>query len=234
VCSGVVYAQHHETDTAFIADASLHLYKIHAQALGINARLYNGMDYSGYWYPGETIGHPYWSSNQWGKGSIEYDGQLYPDVEIMYDVMHDKVVINNPYSRLKLELITEKVKGFILHGHQFRNVLHPGTKPFIPPGIYDILCEGGVSLYAKRTKTHQQSLGTRSVVNEFREATRFYISRGDFFYSVNSKNSLLKVLADEKSQLRKYILKNKISFTKNREQAFLQVTRFFNELKNQI
>src|SRR5262245_1186863 len=63
------------------------------------ARLYNGFLHIGYSHKIEGVA--YYPDNNWGKGTVIYDGLEFPDVNMLYDVYKDELVIQH-FHRLML------------------------------------------------------------------------------------------------------------------------------------
>jgi hypothetical protein len=224
---GSLRAQRAAVDTTFFVPAAQQAHDLHAHAMGANAGLYNGVHYKESPIRIADVGYPLAWDGKWEQGTIDYDGQHYSNVEMNHDLVRDKVVIVNPYTQLKIELINEKLASFSLHGHEFvRLAPVPGQ---LTGGFYDVLVSGPVQLFLKRTKTRQPHVAQGMSGVDFRETRQFYLFRNDTYFPVATRASVLKVLADRKVELRKFMSKNKIRFRKGREQALVQIVRFFNE-----
>ncbi len=89
------------------------------KTLGPELSLYNGIYYRGYnRYPNDE-GQPYFGSDDLIDGSVFYDGTLYENVAMQYDLVEDKLIIDHKYGAVRLELITKKIKYFIFNRHHF-------------------------------------------------------------------------------------------------------------------
>jgi hypothetical protein len=71
-------------DTTFITVAVQNTIKFYRDALGAQARLYNGGKYEA---PEHTLEqHPYFLSEDWLDGDVFYDGEYFRNIPLMYDL----------------------------------------------------------------------------------------------------------------------------------------------------
>lgn len=227
---GAALSQTHATDSAFLLSAVKNAHELYSRSLGVGSHLLNGVQYKEYIANLDDVGHPYFESDDWVEGSVHYDGDLYEGVAILYDLLQEKVVIEHPYAGLKLELISEKINYFSLSGHRFVRLDADTMKNSpIHTGFYDVLYDGRVKLYAKRRKEKKEQIVQTELQVQFLKSDRIYILKQGLYIPVKTKSSLLDVFNDRKSDLRKYIRKNKINFRKHREDAITRVVSFYDE-----
>src|SRR6185295_14963170 len=168
--------------------------------------------------------HPY-LIDDWEDGSIFYDGELFSDVALMYDISDDKVIIEHYSSREKIQLIVSKVSWFTLKKRRFVRLEGPTVK-----GFYEELYDGPTKVYAKWEKTLQKSISGNAIHMYFDEKLFTYIYKDHIFYPVKTKKSILTVLADHKSELNKFIGKNKIGFRTDRGKNIARVTEYYDNI----
>jgi len=227
---GAAYSQTRATDSIFLMSAVRNAHELYSRALGVGSHLLNGVQYKEYNAHFDDVGHPYFASDDWVEGSVHYDGDLYEDVAILFDLFREKVVIEHPYAGIKLELISEKIKSFSLPGHRFVRLDADTIKNSpIRTGFYDVLYDGRVKFYVKRHKEKREQIVSGAIQIEFSDIVHFYIVKHGQYIPVKSKSSVLEVFQDRKSDLRKYIRKNKIHFRKSREEAITRVVSFYDE-----
>ena len=65
---------------------------------------------------------------------------------------------------------------------------------------------------------------------EFRVADTFYIRKDGKYDEVKSRRSVYKVFKDKKKQLQQYARSNRLKFRKQREEAILALTRYYDSL----
>ena len=89
--------------------------------IGENAHLYTGKEYTS--YSNGIKGYAFYLTDQMQSGDIFYDGTLYSDVPLLYDIVRQEVVINRYNQEARMKLLNEKVKYFTFSGHTFENIL---------------------------------------------------------------------------------------------------------------
>lgn len=201
--------------------------EIYFRTLNSELNLYNGVYYRGYNQNDSDEGQPYFGSDNWYGGSISYDGVLYENVSMMYDLLEDKVIIDHQYGGVKLELIKEKIKYFIINGHHFVHLTSALSNASIPPGFYEILFEGKNMSYARWQKKRIDVVTAHEVQVRYEDQNRFYILKGNKYFPVKTKSSILNVLKDKKPALQKFIRKQKLKFGTRCAESIPKVLSFY-------
>ena len=214
-------------DTVLLSRGISHVMGIYTKAIGGDAHLYNGIEYKPYKIQSIDKGDPYYLSSNWIVGSVNYEGQVYDSIGMLYDLVKDVLVVEHAYSHFKIELANEKVLSFSLGEHQFVNILNSDVTT-ISQGFYELLSNGKLHLYAKRKKGVFEEAKSGKTARLFLEADKYYIYRNDNYYPVKSKSSLLDILKDQNADIRKFISSNKIRFRRNFEAALVDIVRYYN------
>jgi hypothetical protein len=224
------FCQGPKADTAFAADARKNAQKVYSTSIAEQNSLYNGVEYKEYVFRPDDIGNPFFISDDWSDGTVVYDSGVYEHVGILYDLLTDKLIIEQPYSFFKLELISEKVKLFVLQGHTFVRLVGTGkSDSTVRSGFYDRLYNGKVKAYARHSKFTKETVRITGVLVEFLDKNSYYIYKDGKYHSVKSKASVLHVFRDRKKTLRRLIKKNKIKFGTDREGALAKVAQLYDE-----
>jgi len=219
---------------------STNLQKIASQfykSIGEESRLYNGHEYQPYDpHIKNNALFPY-DAKSWTAGAVDYDGVDYKNVPIMYDVYKDVVValLYNHFSMFSL--LSERVHDFSFSGHHFIRLNADqinNDKSGITTGFYEQLYAGKTEILAKRKKTLQNS-STAVAAPEtfFEESNNYYLKKGNTYYKISSKGSILKILKDKKNELQKYFRQNNINYGDNPEYAMAQMASYYDHLSNQ-
>jgi hypothetical protein len=184
--------------------------------MGPQSLVYNGREPAD--YP-QMKGHPYFVMEGVQKGSVVYDGILYQDLPLLYDLVKDHLIVFN-YAGDQISLATEKIKEFSLPGHRFMQIA----------GLYyDLLCSGKVILLSRRIKTIEESIVDLQVVYTASEKDKYFIVRDGVSYSVGNLNGLLDLLKDKKKEIRQDLRKRKIRYRKDHERALVAATQYYNQ-----
>jgi hypothetical protein len=227
---GTAYSQ--SSDTAFLKTAIANAHEFYRESQGVEAHLYNGVQYKEYNAHHNDVGQPFFITDDWTDGSVNYDGQWYTKVSMLYDLVSDKLVIEHPYGGIKLELISEKVIAFWHSGHHFVRLVHDTINNGSPSsGFYEARYVGKTSFYIKWQKTMIDEIIDREVHTVFRSNDRYIIFRDGTYYPVKSKSAVLDALADRKPAVKKFIHKSKIRFRKDKQLAITKIVEFYDTSK---
>jgi hypothetical protein len=204
--------------------------------IGQQSRLYSGREYMA--YDPHIKGNALYPLNaqSWTIGSVTYDGFLYKNVPLMYDIYKDVLVslLYNHFSAYML--LSERVSDFEFSGHHFVRVNADGLtddKSGITTGFYDQLYGGKTQVLARRIKTIQNSTNqTLALETYFIEANDYYVKKGGVYYKVSGQGSFLKLLKDKKPQLQKYMKDNGFKFRADPELAMARLAAYYDQVSN--
>ncbi len=181
--------------------------------------LYTGALYVRDYY--RVKGHPFFETDSLQKGEVLYNGVLYKNVELLYDLSHDNLITKYAEDA-NLVLVREKVAYFKLRGHLFavgNDAL--GTR------FYDVLYSGRIEVLAQRKKELVPWSKSMEFDAAFSQTNNYFIYKDSSYYKVNSKQELLDVLKDKQAGLKEFISKNKPDFRKHFETALLSVAMYY-------
>jgi len=217
-----------------VSDSSTPGYKnavaFYNQSLARELHLFNGRENRPYTHKFRT-GTPYFLTDNWSKGSIDYDGKLYENVSLMYDVARDEVVYLYFDEMSSIQIEKEKVSAFSVMGHHFIHIT-PDSLGSMVPGFYDELYNGKLSLLVRRTKNIQEFLNQSGEEFEVFSKDHYFIKKRNEYFPVSSKRSFLNNLSDKKKELQQYIRRNKFSFKKDIENAMTKSLAYYDQLIN--
>ncbi|GAB3333519.1 hypothetical protein GCM10027299_41140 [Larkinella ripae] len=222
-----VFGQSASADSSFRENAIRHANTRYVRSVTDQARFYNGAEYVG--HSPAIKGHPYVDS-LWRTGTITYDGVDYQNVQLLYDLVDDVVVVPHIDSVYRIQLQSIKVNRFTIPNHHFVRIVRDTARNIgLRTGFYDQLYDGRSKVLARRSKTIKSEFVQNTVKEEYLTENSFYIGKNGIFYPVKTKRSVLNLLADQKKTLRKYLRENRIKFAKNREAAIVKLTQQYDE-----
>ena len=205
------------------------------KSIGEQSRLYNGHEYLPYdrHIKGNAL-FPY-NADTWEPAEVNFDGIVYKNVPIMYDIYKDVVVVllYNKFSMFALR--NSKVHDFTFSNHHFVRVETDSLNNTsgISTGFYDQLYGGKIEILARRSKTIQNSSTTTATLEtSFISSNDYYLKKGDNYYKIGSQSSLLNALKDKKSALQQYIKSNSIGFRDDPEDAMTKIASYYDHLAN--
>jgi hypothetical protein len=234
--AGKTFGQSAQNDTANTRYALSNITANFYVAMGQQSRLYSGHEYLPYdrTIKGTAL-YPL-DAQTWAVGEVTYDGLLYKNVPLMYDIYKDVLIslLYNHYSMYTL--LSERVSDFTFSGHHFVRVNAEGLiddKSGIVTGFYDQLYGGKTEVLARRTKTIQNSTNqTLALETYFIGHDDYYIKKGNVYYKVGGQGSFLNVLKDKKQALQKYMKDNSFKFRTDPEVAMARLAAYYHQISN--
>ncbi len=200
------------------------------QGIAEQSRLYSGFIYDS--YDSSITGSAYLDDiDNWRAGTVDYDGQTFDNVSMVYDLYTDKLVVL-PYNHSSpLSLVSEKVKSFDLHSRHFVRVANSNSG--IKAGFYEQLYAGTSEVLKKVEKTLKSTSGSGGRQRYFvlvHETPDYYIKKNGTYYAVSSQSSVLDLFPDRKKELRQYIKTNRLQFKDFFEMALKTVATYYDSL----
>lgn len=192
------------------------------------SRLYNGIVHES--YPYQIKGHAYYISPELAVGSITYDELAYANVPLLYDLYKDQVIVRHYNGFSVIGLVSEKVDSFSLHNHHFIRLkadsIHGSV---IATGFYDQVYKGNVSMLVKRWKIINE-ITKDQVEKEFASRNNYYIVKGSTYYPIKKYKDLSAIFKDKAKEIKQHLKKSGIKFRKERENAILEATVYYDSL----
>lgn len=211
----------------FRKQAVQNLIGLYYQSLDAEAELYNAPVYERH-IPSFTSGHPFFVSDSFSVGTIGYNGLVYENVSILYDIVRDELITRSP-NGFAIVPIKPRVDSFSFLGRQFIK-LRNDTSDLATLSYYERLSNGNAQLLAKRIKTVQTSSGTTSVEKRVDVQDRYYIYRAGVFETIKNRNGLLDALKDNRNALQQFIKQNKLRFKQSFEEDAVKLVAYYNQL----
>ncbi len=227
-------AQQPLTDSAFYALSVSNIINGYKNQVKENLHIYNGSEY---FRPGHGVkGTPFFESDSMLVGSLFYDGSLYENIPLSYDLVTDNVIINNYQHDNILKLVPEKLNYFYIAQHLFVRITSDSLLPsFITTGFYEKLYDGKLTVFARYQKVAKQSAPNNSTENVIRylDYNNYFVLMNNTFYKADDKKDFLALMADKKEEIKKYMKENKIKINNdNRGASMKLVAEYYSQLKN--
>lgn len=199
------------------------LYKTYMTALGATSNLYSGSEYTAY-YP-STSGTPFWNA-EFHNGSISYEGIVYNDIAIAYDLVANEVLIRDA-KLVVIKLDKSKIDWFTIAGHTFAYVrADTSSANSLPADIYDMAYDGRVKVFVKRKKQVSRNIGPDGKY-PFMTYNAYFVYKGDRYYSVSKKNDLLKIFGDKGDAIKEFWKDLPLSYKNDPVQFIVRTADFF-------
>jgi hypothetical protein len=194
------------------------------------ARLYNGILYSGYDH--QAQGHPFFLSESFITGSIDYDGILYPELPLSYDLEKGILIIPSKQRNTTIQLLTEKLSQFTIDGHRFIYLL-PDSGAVNPPapGFYEVLYKGSTTALVRHRKLVKAGIHTEDPSN-YIQYDDWYLEQNDHYQPIRSNSSLIGAFHKKNKPLKEYLRKNRLNFKKAPAAAIAGAAEFYSRTTN--
>jgi hypothetical protein len=175
----------------------------------INGKLY----YSG----GNEFSHPYFIDNLWKHATVFLNSSKCELEMTKYDLSLDYLVYLNKMGSFTypIYLNKESVKAFMINGHKFKYIddfiKSSDSEPL--PGYYEVIYDGLVKFYIRRVKVRKLN---GAVADEgFSERIYFFLKKDGKYFRILSQKSLINALSDHKEEIKTFLNKNKLRFSRN-------------------
>lgn len=152
----------------------------------------------------KTIGtnNMYLITNKYTIGNINYEGQNYYNVNIKYNVYEDELILN-PHGESKhigIILIKDKVDSFYINDKKFVKInQNKSSLAELATGYYELeRINDNFNFYIKHHKKLDKIINDDGVYYNFPEDNQFFISFENVFYSIDSKNDIIKIFPHQK------------------------------------
>lgn len=163
-------------------------------------------------------------------GSLTINEQEFNNLSIRYDIYNDEIMIQTNHGVI-LQLNKEMVDSFniVFNNETFRfaRIQEDSLKGF--KGYVNVLYKGRSSLFVK----YKKEIDLLAVDNKFDlffQTHRIYLMKDNNVFPVSSKGNLLKLLSEDKEQIRNYIKKNKLKVSRTKPQSFVPVIKFYDNI----
>ncbi len=204
---------------------------VYERSLGEQSGIYRGPGYIGHPYP-TTNGHPFFETPDQTIGTIYYDGMLYKDIPIWYDLVKDQVIVLHTDGLSKISLHNEKIDYFSLYNHLFIHIKKDTSNTsFLSAGFYDRVYQGKTEVLVMRSKGSLKDATTQGIfIKILKQKNDFYIKKGEKYYPVESAGSVLKALGSKQKEIQEFLKKSNVKFRKDPENAIVRMVGYYDLL----
>lgn len=201
------------------------------QSLGEQSGIYRGTEYTGFPYRLKS-GHQFFESTDISYGSVFYDGILYENVPMRFDIIKDQLVVRYVDQVSGISLHNEKIDFFSVHNHHFIHIKEDNlNSPSIPPGFYDRVYDGGIEVLVNRSKGTLKEVSVEgNFITILKQKNNFFLKKQGVYYPVESSGSVLKVLGSKQKEIQEFLKKSNVKFRKDPENAIVRMVKYYDLL----
>lgn len=162
--------------------------------------------------------------------SIVYDGLLYTNIPLMYNLVDNVVVSRHPVRMVNVILEEHLIQSFQLGEDRFVNLTEKhGT---LMPGIYQVIYGGDqfISL-AKRSKAIHNYRNGSILERRYNSSVDFYIyfPQEDRVQLIRKQSELFRMAPENRRELRRLIRSHGLRFKNEPEQVIATVLEFMEQ-----
>lgn len=145
------------------------------------------------------------------SGSIVFENQFYPNLNLRYDVYSDQLVYYETKNATNGGIILEKtkIKEFFINDFHFIN---NETLGYLQ--INQIFKDNN-KLLTKHIKSKSDRIRFNSVVYFFKDKFNFYFEKNGKLFLLRNQKSILNLYSNKKKEISNFYKKNKLLFKKN-------------------
>jgi hypothetical protein len=221
--------QDHSADSSFFSKAVTSARSQYMKSMGTGSYFYNSVAYERYW--NGMLGHPFFISEAFRQGNLYYNGVLYEDVPLMYDLSRDQLVTKNFSKELNVKLLTEKIDSFSIGKNNFVRVVADSNVLSIPAGFYEKLYSGNIVVLGKYEKKVEYSLRAEDKITKLVEHDHYFIGKEGKYHLITGESDLLSVFKEQRGELRKFLNRREVNFKKDPAATIVQAVAYYEQLK---
>ena len=192
--------------------------------------LYNGILWHNLYH--KIKGNQFLFSDDFLPGSLIINSKSYNNLGISYDIYNDEIITLTNHGSI-LQLNKEMVDSFALvfnfKTYRFKNAMEDSLT--VIKGYVNVLYKGKSSLYVKYKK-EIQLLAVDYKYDLFFQTYRIYFLKDGIIHQISNKSELLKLLYEDKAQIKEFIKKNKLKISKKEPESFVPVIRYYDSISH--
>lgn len=224
-----VFAQKMD-DSVFVASLSQNMKSVYSNLLNREAPVFNGRIYHPYQSPLEN-GHSFFVSDEYVEGTIAYNGFVYINLKIAYDLVRNQLVLLQ-YDGVNAIIVSpDHVDSFSLHNRKFIN-LQPTSDSIlnVKEGYYDLIYDGTIDLLVKRDKTISEKITPTLVERTVSQQDKYYLRIASAIRPIKNRKALLSLLRSTKNENERFIKDNRLNFRSDKENALVKLVQFHDSI----
>lgn len=178
----------------------------------------------------EITGHPFYQEDSLRNGNLTCQGIVYENIPLKYEIFDDALILKDYTQNYFIRLNGSKISAFSLNGASF---IRPSyDDPAVEadhPGFYQRLYNGSAEVLVKHKKVLLYKTTIDKTLTWYESYTYYYIRRGNEWFTINSRNDIVKALSDKKTEIRRF-LSRKEKFKKDPVALLNAVAAYYEEL----
>ena len=173
------------------------------------------------------INHQYFKNQDFVNGRLSYNGIVYPDVSLRWDLYRDELIILSP-ANYAIVLKSENIDFAEIYGYHILYLYPDNLSGYPPAGNYIRLYSGSdYFLLEKLTNTmyRDENVQRNKFHYYFVLSSNFYLQKNGTYYKISNRKSLLKTLDTHRKELRRFIRSRDLSYKRDAEKMVLETVK---------
>ncbi len=180
---------------------------VYFKSLNEQSGIYRGVQYTGFPYK-LSNGHQYFETQFPVQGSVYYDGILYKDIPMWYDLVKNQVIVQYVDGFSEIKLHNELIDYFSIYDHHF---VHLGRDKIangvLSDDFYDLVYVGKTQVLVKRSKGTLKEVNTGIALTILKQKNEVYLVKEGVYLPVNSQSSVLNALGSKQKEIQEFLKK---------------------------
>ncbi|RYY01013.1 MAG: hypothetical protein EOO53_20125 [Gammaproteobacteria bacterium] len=189
--------------------------------------LYNGREHVPYSY--SIVGTAYYGTGEWQRGSIILQEVPYHNLFLKYDLVADEVILLHSNGFTGVTLFTPRIQSFTLENRRFVRMAANDASG-LKAGIYEELSKGNTSLYAKRTKSIQETILSNTLERRFIGTSSYFVFKDGQFYPIRNEKAIRSLLSDQIKELDEWMKVSGINFKSDPENFLIKILEYYHQI----
>jgi len=180
------------------------------------------------------LNHQYFKDQNFVNGRLSYNGIVYPDVSLRWDLFRDELIILSP-ANYNIVLTSENIDFAEIYGFHIFYLYSDSVAGCPPAGNYIRLYSGNDYLLLEKLTNEMyrdENSQRNRFVYYFDLATRFYLHRNGTYHKIANRRSLLKALDTHRRELRRFINASDLRYKVDAEKMVLEVVKEHEKLSH--
>jgi len=173
--------------------------------------------------------HQFLFTREFLPGSVTMRGKTFSNVRIRYDIFKDEIMTPGSTGGI-LQLNKEMVDSFsvFFQNKRYQFIRIPYDAGSGPEGYCNVLYSGKHALYAKYGKKIEK-LAVEG--DRFYRVTRIFLLKDGIFHILRNKNDFMRLLKEDKTEIRNFINRNKLMISKEYPASFIPVISYLDNMR---
>jgi hypothetical protein len=202
---------------------------VRPDSLKENQILYNGR----VWHNEYSLikGDQFLFSKEFLPATLSMNGKFYNNLNLSYDIYSDEIITPTNNGAI-LQLNKEMVDSFSLvsEGKKYRFINTDADSLESIKGYVQVLYKGSKSALYIKYKKEIQLLAVDDKYDLFYQTYRVYFLNGKTAHPISIKSDIIRQMEEYKPQIKEFIKRNHLSFSKKYPESFVPVIRYYDSL----